>query len=69
MLTAKGESASVTVKVTSPVARDRACLFKSSEVFNDFINEIPVEVTTELMVIWGDVSVKYMLHRVQVVDT
>jgi hypothetical protein len=69
MLTTKGESASVTVKVTSPVARGRACWFKRSEVFKDLINEIPVEVTTELMVIWGDVSVKYMLHRMQVVDT
>ena len=69
MLTTKGESASVTVKVTSPVARGRACWFKRSEVFKDFMNEIPVEVIMELMVIWGDVSVAELLYRMQVVDT
>jgi hypothetical protein len=44
-----GESNNVTVKDTSPEARGATCLFDST--FKDFTNEMPVEVTMELMVI------------------
>lgn len=47
----KGESENVTVKDTSPEARDATCLFDS--IFKDFTNEMPVAVTTELVVIYG----------------
>jgi hypothetical protein len=47
--TRNGESNNVTVKDTSPEARGATCFFDST--FKDFTNEMPVEVTMELMVI------------------